>query len=102
MIKRDIKPICFNLNRARGDFVINSKKLIITRSITSKSIKNSKKTLPILIDLADNYSVSKFVRDTRRTEATIQILIRIKGNLYQIIVRDTSQTDATLQLTNDN
>ena len=54
MIKRDIKPICFNLNRARGDFVINSKKLIITRSITSKSIKNGKETLTILIDLADN------------------------------------------------
>jgi hypothetical protein len=28
--------------------------LVITRSITSKSIKNIKKTLSILIDLADN------------------------------------------------
>ena len=28
--------------------------LIITRSITSKSMKNSKETLPILIDLIDN------------------------------------------------
>ena len=36
------------------------------------------------------------------TDATIQILIRIEGNLYQIIVRDTSWTKATLQLTNDN
>jgi 5-bromo-4-chloroindolyl phosphate hydrolysis protein len=54
MIQRDIKPIRANLNRARGDFVTNSKKLIITRSITSKSIKNSKETLPILIDLTDN------------------------------------------------
>ena len=54
MIKRNIKPIHFNLNWVRGDFVTNSKKLIITRSITSKSIKNSKETLPMLIDLADN------------------------------------------------
>jgi ribosomal protein S17E len=38
----------------KDDFVTNSKKLIITRSITSKSIKNRKETLPILIDLADN------------------------------------------------
>ena len=54
MNQRDIKPIRFNLNRARGDFVTNSKKLIITRLITSKSIKSSKEALPILIDLADN------------------------------------------------
>ena len=54
MIKRDIKPIRFNLNWARADFVTNSKKLIITRSITSKSIKNSKEMLPILIDQVDN------------------------------------------------
>ena len=54
MIKRDIKSIRFNLNWARGDFVTNSKKLTITKLITSKSIKNSKETLPILIDLANN------------------------------------------------
>ena len=37
-----------------------------------------------------------------QTDATVQILIRIKGNLYQITVRDTSRIDSTLQLAADN
>ena len=118
MIKRDIKPICFNLNRARGDFVINSKKLIITRSITSKSIKNSKEAVPILIDLIDtnpyqnlheiepnrcnltNFDKNRRVTCIRnymrssRTDATLQLLMIT--NLYKACKR-SDLTDAALQ-----
>jgi hypothetical protein len=49
-----MKPIYLHLNWAKGDVVTDSEKLIITRSIASKSTKSSKETLPILVDLTDN------------------------------------------------
>ena len=92
--------------------------LIITRSITSKSIKNSKEAVPILIDLIDtnpyqnlheiepnrcnltNFDKNRRVTCTRNckrlswTDATSQLLMIT--NLYKACKR-SDLTDAALQ-----